>query len=740
MHLFPRFVIILVCAPLWADFTIDGRLDEPQWEEARVFEQFTTTQPLTLAEPQYKTSVKMLAREEGLYFGFVNEHPPSLSRTRPKKARDLPLEADRNSVMIDFQNKGTSAYEFTVSLANSIQDGVIVEQKKFSYDWDGSWQHAVSETDDQWFTEIFIPWTAVPMGKANDDTREISIYFTRVVHGLGIRYAFPEATWERPTFVSEFHRVEVPNYQSSVLDIFPYVTSSHDALANDEDYNGGVDLFWKPNGNHQFALTLNPDFGQVEADDLVVNFSAIEVFFSEKRPFFNENQALFAMDTTNGGTLVHTRRIGDAADDGLGGASDIIAAAKYTGASGPWDFGFFGAAEDDTRDARGRDFYAGRLRYNSDRYVVGLLNTFTDRPTLDRDARVTAMDYELKLKKGLLVRGQAIDTQVNQGDEDQTGFGTWIRGDWQPSDRFEYRTQYSYYDDEYNINDMGFMQRNDFEEGILGFSWRERQFKNKSSFQEADFHFDAYLRRNTSGDDLPFVYEMQYIVTYKDTSQVVYALEYEAEGTDDLVTRGGNDVIFPGQMKYFISYDSPPVGVFRFYSYLFVEPENLDGYAWEVAPRVAFFLSDNLNLSLSTSYRDGDEWLIWLAGNRLGTFRHETVETNFRLNWFPTKSQELRLRFQWVGIDGLGREGFLAQVDGSLMPDGLPVEDFILSFSGIQLRYRYKLGPLTDIFAVYSRGTDLFEEGRTLGLGSLFSEGWSQITADQFLVKARYRF
>ncbi len=733
-------VIILALVPVWADITIDGRLDEPEWAEARVFDQFLTTQPLTLATPQYKTSVKMLAREEGLYFGFVNEHPPSLSRTRPQKARDLPLEADRISVMIDFQNQGTSAYEFTVSLANSIQDGVIVEQKKFTHDWDGSWEHAVSETEDHWFVELLIPWTSVPMGKAKGDTREIAIYLTRYVHGLGIRYAFPNASWERPTYVSDFHRVEVPNYQTSVLDIFPYVTASHDALAEDDDFNGGVDLFWKPNGNHQFGLTLNPDFGQVEADDLVVNFTAIEVFFSEKRPFFTENQALFDMNTSNDGILLHTRRIGDAPDDGQGGASDIIAAVKYTGSHGPWEFGMFGAAEDDTRDAKGRDYYAGRLRYNSDRYLVGLLSTFTERPTLDRDALVTAVDYELKPRKGLLFRGQVIDSEVDNDGETKSGLGAWIRGDWQPSDQYEYRAQYSRYDDSYDINDLGFMERNDFVEGVLGFSWRDRLFKPTSNYREADFHFDAYLRRNTSGDDLPYVYELQYIVKFKDTSQVVYSVEYEAEGTDDLVTRGGNDVIYPGQMKYFISYDSPPVGVFRYYAYLFVEPENLDGYAWEFAPKVAFFLSDNLDLSLSTSYREGQEWLIWLEGNRLGSYRHETVESNFQLNWFPTKAQELRLRFQWVGIDALGRDGYLAQSDGSLLPDGLPVEDFILSYSGLQLRYRYKLGPLTDIFAVYSRGTNLFEEGRTLGLGRLFSEGWTERTADQFLLKARYRF
>ena len=733
-------LLFFVCLPVMADFIIDGELDEPQWDQAQVFEGFTTTQPLTLEAPVYKTRALMFSSRKGLYIGFVNEHPPEITRTRTKKARDLDLEADRNSVMIDFQNKGNAAYEFTVSLANSIQDGVIVDQKNFSYDWDGFWQHAVSETESHWFCEIFIPWSAVPMAEAGGDKRDISIYFTRVVHELGVRYAFPEATWERPTFVSDFHRVQVPNYKSSVFDFFPYATAARDQLNDDDDVNGGFDLFWKPNGNHQFALTANPDFGQVESDDLVVNFTAIETFFSEKRPFFTENQALFTMETTNGGRLIHTRRIGSAPDDGSGGASDILAALKYSGSAGAFDFGVFGAAEDDPDQGKGRDYYAGRIRYNSDKLVLGLVNTFTDRPTLDRDARVTAIDYELKPGPGLLFRGQLIDTQVNRTDTDKGGFGAWVKGDWQPSDLYEYRLRLSHYDDQYDINDMGFMQRNDFEEGILGMSRRQRHFSPNSKFQSLDLHFDAYVRRNTAGDTLPGVFEFQYINKLKSTAQIIVALEYESTGLDDLVTRGRNPVRYPGQMKYFISYGSPNLGKFRYYSYLFVEPENLNDVAWEVAPRVSFYFNDNFNLSLSTSYRDGEEWLIWQQDNQMGSFRHETWSSTLNVNWFPSKTQEVRLKFQWVGIEARGRDSYLAQADGALIRDDAPVEDFILSDSGLQFRYRYLLGPLTDIFAVYSRGSNLFEEREGTGLSALFSEGWREKTADQFLVKARYRF
>lgn len=735
-----RLGVILICYPLFAELKVDGQLDEPAWAEAQVFDAFTTTQPLTLDKPTYLTRTLMLSTKEGLYFGFINEHPNQVSRTRIKKARDQDLEADRNSVMIDFQNQGKAAYEFTVSLANSIQDGVIVDQKRFSYDWDGFWQHAVSETETHWYSEIFIPWSAVPMADADGDKRQISVYFTRVVHEIGERYAFPEASWERPTFVSDFHRVEVPNFKSSVFSIFPYATASHDALGDENDATGGLDLFWKPNGNHQFALTANPDFGQVESDDLVVNFTAIETFFSEKRSFFTENQALFDLDTTNNGRLIHTRRIGAAPDGGNGGATDIIAALKYSGSAGRFDFGTFTAAEDESGDLDGRDFYAGRVRYNGSHLSIGLLNTYTDRPVLERDARVSALDYELKPKQGLLFRGQVIDTDVADPSSDARGFGAWLSGDWQPSDLYEYRMRLSHYDDEYDINDMGFMSRNNFEEGVLGMSRRQRHFVADSHKLAQDIHFDAYLRRNTDGETLPGVFEFQYIETYKSTAKLIIALEYETTGLDDLITRGGNPVRYPGQMKYFISWGSPALGKFRYYGYLFVEPENLDDYAWEVAPKLSFFFNDNFNLALDTSYREGREWLIWQGDNRMGSFAHESWSATINLNWFPNKRQEVRLKFQWVGVDAEGRDSYVATSDGSLLKDDGPVDDFILSNSGLQVRYRYMLGPLTDIFAVYSRGSNLYEERDPVGFSHLFSEGWTEKTADQFLLKARYRF
>ena len=95
----------------------------------------------------------------------------------------------------------------------------------------------------------------------------------------------------------------------------------------------------------QLTATVNPDFGQVESDDLVVNFSATETFISDKRPFFTENQGIFEFTTPSDfSQLLYTRRVGGPADDGEG-AGDITAALKLNGSLGATKYGVFAADE-----------------------------------------------------------------------------------------------------------------------------------------------------------------------------------------------------------------------------------------------------------------------------------------------------------------------------------------------------------------------------------------------------------
>src|SRR5712671_2719445 len=315
--------IAIPAAPAFA-VDIDGRIDTEEWEGARHIVDFRKVQPLNGEPASLRTEAWILATPEGLAIAFRCTQPREVPLTRQRVQRDFEEQVDRVNVMIDFDGDHRTGFDFTLSSTDGIFDAVITNENQFNKDWDGNWRHAVREDDTGWTAEVLLPWHITSMRRAKGDTRTVAIYLDRVVGMTGERVAWPLASFERPRFLSDFASIVVANYTSSLLAITPYVSGLYDNVAKRGKFDAGVDLFWKPNGQMQVTATLNPDFGQVESDDLVVNFDATEVFISDKRPFFTENQGIFEFTTPSDfSQLLYTRRIGGPADDG-GGSGDII--------------------------------------------------------------------------------------------------------------------------------------------------------------------------------------------------------------------------------------------------------------------------------------------------------------------------------------------------------------------------------------------------------------------------------
>ena len=90
-----------------------------------------------------------------------------------------------------------------------------------STDWDGNWQHAASEDETGWYSEMLIPWYIAPMAKGKDGKRTFRIYLDRVIGSTGERSAWPAASFERPRFLSDFTPIELPVYNQSLIAITP---------------------------------------------------------------------------------------------------------------------------------------------------------------------------------------------------------------------------------------------------------------------------------------------------------------------------------------------------------------------------------------------------------------------------------------------------------------------------------------------------------------------------------------
>jgi hypothetical protein len=140
--------IAVVCNDAHAELVVDGRIDEAEWQGAIVCGDWQRTLPFARDRPRYANELRLLSTKGGLAAAFIIDQPPAERRIKPRTPRDSErLIGDTVSLMVDFDANAQVGYEFTVGLGGGIRDGLITNQNKFDRDWDGAWQHAVSETD-----------------------------------------------------------------------------------------------------------------------------------------------------------------------------------------------------------------------------------------------------------------------------------------------------------------------------------------------------------------------------------------------------------------------------------------------------------------------------------------------------------------------------------------------------------------------------------------------------------------
>ena len=467
---FAALVLFLISFEMRSDIKIDGVLNEEEWESARVVEQFYEVYPYTLNEvDDYITLVLILESEEGLYFGFKNFQPNDTMRVMNHMRDQERSISDKNGIVIDFNGDGVEGYNFFVSSSGSKGDGTVRDEKERNWDWDADWETAATVDDGVWYTESFIPWTVASMKSQSGEIRKIKMAFYRMMMGIGKGVSTIKGSPFENLYLSVFNQYEVKNYSGAKLDLFPYVTVNQDMSRSDLLSKAGAEVFWKIDSSKQVNLTLNPDFGQVESDEVVVNFSAFETFYSDRRPFFAENNNLFDVSDRMH-RIINTRRIGGRPDydcsiygeleeycrQNKSETSEIDFALKYT-QKGEVDFGFMSASERDEKFSKGRDFYALRLNTKSDNLQYGYLGTYVDKPLTDESAQVNSIDFLYLPSEIHRMDGNFMHSKV----KDKDGFGLTAGYGYTPSKNFYSGIGIKYYDERLDLNDMGYLILND---------------------------------------------------------------------------------------------------------------------------------------------------------------------------------------------------------------------------------------------------------------------------------------
>ncbi|MCM2335874.1 MAG: DUF5916 domain-containing protein [Pseudomonas sp.] len=742
-----RLLALLSCAssalPAHA-VVVDGRLDPDEWRGAQEITDFRMVSPLSRAAAAQPTRALVKATPDGLAVGFHSVQPAGIERTRQRAQRDEGGPADRVNVYVDFDGDNRSGYNFTVLLSGSIIDTTITNENQFNDDWDGDWRSATSEDEQGWYAELLIPWHIAPMQKATGATRTIGLSVDRVIGATGERMAWPAITYTEPRFMSNFSRVEVPAFSQSLLAITPYVVGVHDHVAGKSDFDAGADLFWKPSGQFQLSATLNPDFGQVESDELVVNFGAIETFFSDKRPFFTENQGFF--DVPFGGLgganrLLYTRRVGGPADDG-NGSGDVTAAAKVNGSVGAFNYGFFAASEG---DAVGRDFYAVRGTRDFGAQGLGAMVSQVERPFLDRTATVYALDHRWTPTEAWNIRTTAVASSIDQAGTRTDDSGVQVRIDHQIDSAWRQQLFLLHLGSGLQLNDFGFLERNNFNYGRYEIGRRVTDLPDASPYSSHFWRWAVSRRVNDRGLHIADAWAINRASERRDGGEQFWEIAGWTSGSDDLITRGNGPVKVPAKLFAFAERFRPRKDHWAFYGNLRYSAEGLGGPddgAIRARFEPTFHVDDALSFFGGLDVTHNPDWLLWRGGNLLGTFRSNLVFLSGGSTWLIDDKQELRVRLEAIGLDAEARQAW------RVTPDGMPVAvdealpDFALRNLGFQVRYRYELAPLSFLYIAYVRGGARFDEGDGMRYGAIdeLGDAFDLRDSEQLLVKLSYRF
>ena len=291
---------------------IDGRLDDACWQQVGEWEGgFIQQQPNQAKPPSQETEIKILYDDTYLYMAIV------CYDNEPEKIRSILGRRDENmgdmaGIALDSYFDRQTAFEFNVTAAGQKVDLMHLGEYGWDFNWDAVWDGKASVGDSAWYAEIRVPFSQLRY--ADKEEHVWGMHVWRWIDRLKEEDQWKLIPIDAPAMVyifGELHGIKDIPYKRN-FELLPYAKTKYvsEAVKNP---SAGFGLDGKIGVTSDFTLdyTINPDFGQVEADPSVLNLTSYEVFYSEKRPFFLEGNSI--LDYGAGSDLLfYSRRIGTA--------------------------------------------------------------------------------------------------------------------------------------------------------------------------------------------------------------------------------------------------------------------------------------------------------------------------------------------------------------------------------------------------------------------------------------------
>lgn len=600
---------------------IDGVLDDAAWSQAPAITSFTQRDPEEGRPASEATDIRIIYDHEALYVGAtLRDGNPVTSRLG---RRDMPITgSDWLRISIDSLHDRRTAFRFDVNPSGVRRDAAFSggsTNGEGDLAWDGVWDAAAHVDETGWRVEIRIPFSQLYFSTADRQTWGLQI--ERIIDRRQETSSF--------SFTPKSELGGVPAFGTlsgleglrpgRKLELLPYLLTR--ARNSDASGRSGLDARYRITSNVTLAATANPDFGQVEVDPAVINLTAYETRFEEKRPFFVEGASSFKFGGTVGGpsaaaaSVFYSRRLGRAPQLSFSGTdldmpetATILGAAKLSGKTpGGWSIGVLNAVTDretaTSLNAQGieqrglveprTNYFVGRvareLRHGQTS-VGGIFTSLTREDAVEaaglrRTAHTTGLDFVHEFAhRTWAVTGFLIGTQV-------TGTEKAILATQRSSTRYFQRPDARAFNLDPRATSMngaaasvqlkksaGLHWTTDswiqmvspgFEINDVGFLTRadRRGFGQGVTYSERrpgkvfrEWRSTTYINRATNfdGDLIDYFYWTSLSVTHLSYWQFNGSVWYEPERTDDRFTRGGPTALRPAVSRYIAGVRSDP--------------------------------------------------------------------------------------------------------------------------------------------------------------------------------------
>jgi hypothetical protein len=657
---------------------IDGILDDESWELVEWAGDFVQYKPDNGAMPTEPTAFKILYDDKNLYVAFMcfDSEPDQIER---RMTRRDGFEGDRVSISIDSYYDHLSAFSFTISASGVISDAAITNNgSTYDRNWDPVWYARTAVVAEGWVAEARIPLSQLRFSKKKNQIWGLQVQ--RRLFRMEERSVWQHAPIDAPGWVhlfGELHgikgikrqrQVEVTPYTVMQMDRYQSEDNNPFATGKDEKITFGVDGKVAVTSDLTLDFTINPDFGQVEADPSQVNLSAYEVFFRERRPFFIEGRNILSFRMSSGDILFHSRRIGrqpqytPSLEEGefmdRPDMTTILGALKLTGRTEKGlSVGFLNSvtqeefAEIDHNGERSKEtvepltnYLVGRVQQdlNEGNSQIGAMITATNRNLndvsldfLNESAYTGGIDFRHSWnKRTYYLEGNIVMSQINgsttamleaqtsserffqRPDADHlevdstltslTGTGGKLEFGKRGSGNFSFETGATWKSPGLAINDIGFMRNTDRISQWFYIDYE--MLKPSKTFR----HFSASLSENSdwdfAGENLNNRISVSGNAEFRNYWGVRMGASMRSENFSRSALRGGPAFIYPGSTYLWFRLSSDERKKLRFSTNPWISSGN-QGYSdgFGISMNFNYQPLNALNISVSPNY----SWRTW---------------------------------------------------------------------------------------------------------------------------------